>query len=66
MTLKRSAPIQKQSALRVPVSGSTSASSAMNIASADTQTPLSQTNSRKCGHSSSQLSSSQKTKRNRT
>jgi hypothetical protein len=66
MTLKPSAPIQQQSALQVPVSVPTRASSAMNIPSPDNQTAASQTNSRKRGQPSSQLSSSQKTKRNRT
>jgi len=66
MTLKPSAAIQQQSASQVPVSIPTSASSAMKIASADTQVPVLQTNSRQRGHASSQLSSSQKTKRNRT
>ncbi|CAF3300123.1 unnamed protein product [Rotaria sp. Silwood2] len=63
MTLKSSSPIQ-QPALLVPVSVSIGAYSSMNIPSANTQTPASQANSCKRGHLSSQVASSQKTKRN--
>ncbi|CAF4794372.1 unnamed protein product [Rotaria sp. Silwood1] len=65
MTLKPSPPIQQPASL-APVSVSTGTSSSMTIPSANTQTPASQTNSRKRGHSSSQVASSQKTKRNRS
>ncbi|CAF5162846.1 unnamed protein product, partial [Rotaria sp. Silwood1] len=53
MTLKPSPPIQQPASL-APVSVSTGTSSSMTIPSANTQTPASQTNSRKRGHSSSQ------------
>jgi hypothetical protein len=68
MTLKPSAPTQQQqqSASQVSAAVATGASLAMNIPSEGTQTVRSQTNSRKRGQSPSQLSSSQRTKRNRT
>ncbi|CAF0969239.1 unnamed protein product [Rotaria sordida] len=65
MTLKPSPPIQQPASL-APVSVSTGALSSMAIPSANTQTPALKTNSRKRGHSSSQVASSQKTKRNRS
>ncbi|CAF1510688.1 unnamed protein product [Rotaria sordida] len=65
MILKPSPPIQQPASL-APVSVSTGALSSMTIPSANTQTPALKTNSRKRGHSSSQVASSQKTKRNRS
>ncbi|CAF3441905.1 unnamed protein product [Rotaria socialis] len=66
VTLKPSAPVQQQSASQSPVSVVTGATSSMNIPSADARTTVSQTNSRKRSHESSQFSSSQKRKKNRT
>ncbi|CAM2726158.1 unnamed protein product [Rotaria socialis] len=57
-TLKTSAPVKQQPASQIPVSVGTGVRPATNIPSTDTQA-----NSRKCSHASSQLSSSQKNKK---
>jgi hypothetical protein len=66
ITLTSSTPMQQQSIFQVPAFVSTDASSVMTASSSSMQTPVTDKNSRKRSQPSSQLSSSQQTKRSRT